>query len=156
MVPKRLPVHLPTVSLFVPFSTNVRSCSAGDVFEGSLAHFGSRLVTFLIPCCSFGVPFLIHFDIKILTFVPRARKARTKQSHTQFSHNFEAFWQVSPMSPAFCQYLALNRFGSKPSSYHISSLLKSPIVLGGGGDALRLQSCFFQDTFVHLLFQVLC
>ena len=56
-----------------------------------------------------------------------------------YSHNFGTVGQVSPISPAFCQYLALNRFGSNPSSYHMSFLLKSPIVLGCGGDALRLQ-----------------
>ena len=48
-----------------------RFCSASGVFEGSLAHFGSLLVPFLLA--SFGscwVSFLIHFELAFC-FLPK-------------------------------------------------------------------------------------
>ena len=40
-----------------PFSLFFRSCSAGSIFEGSLAHFGSLLIPFRLHVGSFGYPF---------------------------------------------------------------------------------------------------
>ena len=49
------------LKMVLPFSFLFRSRSAGRVFEGTLAHFG----TLLAPCGSFLVPFSGQFSINI-------------------------------------------------------------------------------------------
>ena len=68
---RALPADPLLVRLFfriVFWTSFFRSCSAGDVFESSLAHFGSLLAPFwlpfgllLVPFGSFWVPFLDPF-----------------------------------------------------------------------------------------------
>ena len=67
------------------FCSLFRPCSAGCIFEGSLAHFGSLLDPFCFHVGSFGYSFwsiLILLYIKIFTLVVRICKALAKRSHT--------------------------------------------------------------------------
>ena len=51
---------------------------------------------------------------------------------------------------SFCQHLAFNRSKSNPASKHKSSYLKWPMVLGCGGDALRLQWQLLASLFAWI------